>query len=479
MSDTNNTEGVHASGLLQRLGLLSAFLVVVSSMIGSGVFKKVAPMSVELGNAWQVLLAWAVAGAITWFGAITNAEVAGQIAEPGGQYEYFKRMYGRMFAYFYGWTGFAVVQSATMASLGFVFAMSVNQLLPLPRLDAQWEAITVFGYFHPFENFGVKLVTIGLLLFLTLVNLQGVHYGKWVSNVFTLTVITGIGFVIFFGLFSGVGSIDNLNATVPREALQRGHFGWLGAFFAAMMQAFWAYEGWNNLGFLGGEVKNPHRTIPLSLTFGVLFVIAVYVVINFSYLYVIPVKQFIELQKDENSIAAVAVADKFWPGMGATLITVLILIATFGSTNNGVLTSPRIYFAMSRDGLFFRWAGMLNPKTKVPSGALIIQSIWSSILVLSGSFDQLTDMLVFAAFIFYGLGAYGLFVLRKKYPGQERKFKVPGYPFVPGFFVAFCMLLVVISLFERPIESFTGLALIALGYPFYIMWNKGRASKAF
>jgi APA family basic amino acid/polyamine antiporter len=245
----------------------------------------------------------------------------------------------------------------------------------------------------------------------------------------------------------------------------------MGAFFAAMMQAFWAYEGWNNLGFLGGEVKNPHRTIPLSLTFGVLFVIGVYVLINFSYLYVLPVKDFIALQSDENAIAAVAVANAFLPGIGATLITVLILIATFGSTNNSILTSPRVYFAMARDGLFFRKAGELHPVNKVPSGALLMQSTWACVLVLSGSFDQLTDMLVFAAFIFYGLGAFGLFVLRKKMPADERKFRVPGYPFVPGFFVAFCAVLVFISLFERPLESFTGLALIALGYPFYLWFS--------
>jgi APA family basic amino acid/polyamine antiporter len=471
MNEDTNNNGVHASGLLQRLGLFSAFLVVVSSMIGSGVFKKVGPMSAELGNAWYVLLAWVVAGAITWFGAISNAEVAGLIAEPGGQYVYFKRMYGRLFAFFYGWTGFAVVQSSTMASLGFVFAMSVNQLIPLPRLDASWEAVTVLGYFHPFENFGVKLVTIGLLLTLTVINLRGVQYGKWVINAFTLTVIAGICFVIFFGLTSGVGSMDNLAQSVPLKALEGGAIGWMGAFFAAMMQAFWAYEGWNNLGFLGGEVKNPHRTIPLSLTFGVLFVIGVYVLINFSYLYVLPVKDFIALQSDENAIAAVAVANAFLPGIGATLITVLILIATFGSTNNSILTSPRVYFAMARDGLFFRKAGELHPVNKVPSGALLMQSTWACVLVLSGSFDQLTDMLVFAAFIFYGLGAFGLFVLRKKMPTDERKFRVPGYPFVPGFFVAFCAVLVFISLFERPLESFTGLALIALGYPFYLWFS--------
>jgi APA family basic amino acid/polyamine antiporter len=284
-------------------------------------------------------------------------------------------------------------------------------------------------------------------------------------------VIAGICFVIFFGLTSGVGSMDNLAQSVPLKALEGGAIGWMGAFFAAMMQAFWAYEGWNNLGFLGGEVKNPHRTIPLSLTFGVLFVIGVYVLINFSYLYVLPVKDFIALQSDENAIAAVAVANAFLPGIGATLITVLILIATFGSTNNSILTSPRVYFAMARDGLFFRKAGELHPVNKVPSGALLMQSTWACVLVLSGSFDQLTDMLVFAAFIFYGLGAFGLFVLRKKMPADERKFRVPGYPFVPGFFVAFCAVLVFISLFERPLESFTGLALIALGYPFYLWFS--------
>ena len=234
---------------------------------------------------------------------------------------------------------------------------------------------------------------------------------------------------------------------------------------------FWAYEGWNNLGFLGGEVLNPQRTIPKALTLGVGIVTTVYVLANAAYLYVLPVSELAAVSRQENAIAAVAVVQSFLGPAAIGLILGLIITSTFSSTNNSVMTSSRVYYAMALDGLFFPKAGKCNAQG-VPANALLIQGIWSSLLVLSGTFDQLTDMLVFAAFIFYGMGALGVFVLRRKMPDAVRSFKVPFYPVLPGLFVLFCIVLVGNSLLERPTESGIGLALMATGVPLYFVWNK-------
>ena len=471
MSD-NNVPERHSSGLIRHLGLFSAVMVVVASMIGSGVFKKVAPMSAELGSPGWVLAAWALAGLVTLTGALTNAEIAGMIAEPGGQYKYFEKMYGRFFAYLYGWTNFSVIQSATAASVGYVFSQSVNALMPLPRLSPEVEAITIGGIFYPFENFGVKMLTIALIVLLTAVNYRGVRYGSMVSNVLSsavlvaIVLITGVGFA-----YGGAGGFSFDTAGTPIES-----HGLLTPLFTALMAAFWAYEGWNTLGFLGGEVKDPQRTIPRALTMGVGLVMAVYIAINAAYLYVLPLTGLVPSAGHENEIAAVRVVSTFMGPGGQALILGLIITATFSSTNNSILSPSRVYFAMARDGLFFKAARSCNADG-APGGALVIQGFWASMLVLSGSFDQLTDMLIFAAFIFYGAGAVGLFVLRYRWPLVERNFKVPLYPVLPALFAVFCAVLVVVSVLQRPREAGVGLGLMALGLPFWFYFNRKKVEE--
>jgi APA family basic amino acid/polyamine antiporter len=446
----------HESGLVRRLGLGAAFLLVISAMVGSGVFKKVAPMSAELGSPLWVLAAWLVAGLISWFGAMTNAEIASQIAEPGGQYVYFKKIFGRPLAFFYGWTAFTVVQSATAAGVAYVFAESVNALFGLPDL----------GIF--IDNAAVKFLSIGVIWLVTLVNLQGVHYGERLSNVFTSIVIFCILSIIV--LCFGWGNGDWMHFQVTASDV--GKTVTVSSFFLAMLAAFWAYEGWNNIGFLSAEIKNPHRNVPLALTLGVAFVILVYLSINAAYLYVLPVQDFIRINAEENTISGVAVIQSFLGPVGSTLIASAIMVATFGTTNNTLMTASRVYFSMARDGLFFKRVAHCNPKTDVPSYALIYQAVWASMLVLSGSFDQLTDMLIFAAFIFYGTGAYGVFILRKRNQGKKADFQVPFFPILPAVFICFCAVLVINSLIERPLECGMGLCLMATGIPFYLYWER-------
>ena len=427
------------------MGLFSAFTLVVSSMIGSGVFKKVAPMTDALGSPWWVIMAWVGAGLVSLIGALTNAEVAGLIADPGGQYAYFKRMYGKAFSFSFGWTSFAVIQTATAASVAYVFAQSVNSLVALPHLPAHLEQFPVL------DNLGVKLVAVGLIALLTVINYRGVENGGFVSNLIASTMVIAIVSIVIIGLGMDGGTMDHFyNAPSPTESL--GTAAVFSVFFAAMMQAFWAYEGWNNLGFMGGEIKNPTKNIPLALILGVGVVMVIYTTINFTYLYVLSPDELRSIAHNDNAIAGIEVIRKLLGGTGVIVVSILICVATFGSTNGVLLTASRLYYTMAKDRLFFKQATKVHPKFKTPSVSLVIQGVWSSLLVLSGSFDQLTDMLVFAAFLYYGAMAAGVFVLRKKEPNTPRPIKAFGYPVLPALFILFCIVLVVSSVIEKPTE---------------------------
>ncbi|MBC7920436.1 MAG: amino acid permease [Ferruginibacter sp.] len=465
----------HTTGLLRGIGLFAAISLVVGNVIGSGVFKKVAPMSAELQSPGLVLLAWLLAGIVTLCGVLTNAEIAGMIAEPGGQYVYFRRMYGKAFAFFYGWSCFTVIQCASQASIAYVFAESFNSLVPLPHLSAAWEAWSVAGVFFPLDNLGVKLLTVALLSLLTTINYFGVKYGSNIASVLASAVVVCLFGVILLGLSIGGGSADHLRTNAVSYAqsdVATSSWGFLGAIFAAMMSAFWAYDGWNNLGFLGGEIKNPTRTIPRALIAGVSTVVVVYLLANFTYLFVMPIEELIRVHQTPNAIAAIEVVRRFLGSGGALAVSLLILLATFNSTNTSILSNARIYFAMANDGLFFRSAATVHPRYRTPSVSLLMQGAWASVLVFSGSFDQLTDMLIFALFIFYGAGAFGVFVLRRKMPEAPRPYRAVGYPVVPALFVLFCAVLVVVSLFAKPRESTQALVLIGSGVPFYWFWRK-------
>jgi len=456
--------------LVRAFGLATSILFVMGSIIGSGVFKKVAPMSAELGGSGLVLAAWAMAGIMTWLGALSNAEVAGIIAEPGGQFVYFRHMYGRTFSFFYGWATLAVIQSATAAGVAYVFAESFNALFPLPRLPKTIESLEVIGIFRPFENSGVKLCTISLLLFLTIVNYFGVKWGGWILKIFASSVIICIVIIasLCFILGKGHPLIDFHYEPMKLEQPS----GFFTAFFASMMSAFWAYEGWNTVSFLGGEIRNPKKNIPLALTFGTLGVIVIYLIINAAYLYAQNTQFFSLIHQEENQIAAAEVIRSIMGPEAAVFIIVLILMSTLSCTNTTFMGAPRVYFAMAHSNIFPTVFGKLHPRYKTPHISVLVQGFWSSALVLTGSFDQLTDMLVFAAFIFYGLGAFGLFILRQKMKEVPRPYKVFGYPFVPLVFVIFCAVLVVVSVYEKPRESAIGLALILSGIPVYLYFMR-------
>ena len=469
MTNPQNPQGK----LVRSIGLFSAFILTVSSVIGSGVYKKVAPMSAELLSADLVLLCWGLAGVITLCGALSNAEIASMLADSGGEYVYFRKIYNRFFAFIFGWTSFAVIRSAAAASIAYVFAHSFNSLITLPVLPDEWAQLSVFGVFTPFHNFGVKSLTVLLIFGLSYNNYVGLKFGEGLSKAVTLIVVISILLIVVLGLTMGGGSIENFQTPAtgfkPMSWLDPA---FIKTIFAALLAAFWAYEGWTSTGFIGGEIKNTHRNLPLALVSGVSFVMVVYLCINFTYLYVLPIDQIISVHNSVNNIAGVEVVRSFSGNIGALAMAVLILITTFGCTNTTLLGPPRLYYAMAKEGVFFKSASYIHPRYNTPSKAIFIQAVWASVLVFSGSFDQLTDMLIFAAFIFYGATALGVFILRVKMPDAPRPYRAVGYPVVPAIFILFCVALIIITLIGRPREALIGLGLMASGLPFYWYWNR-------
>ena len=457
--------------LVRSIGLTSAIVLIISSVIGTGVFKKIAAMSAELQSPVLVLIAWLLAGLISLAGTLSNAEVASMLADSGGEFVYFRKIYNRFFAFLFGWTNFAVIRTASIASVAYVFAQSLNSLIPFPETSKALSEFSFLGL-HLFDNLSVKLVGISLIIFQTYFNYQGLKLGENLSRVLTALMVVTMLIIIILGLTSSIGSMDNITTNSVRYDPNTMNGSTLfKALALACLSAFWGYEGWASVGFIGGEMKNPQRNLPLALIFGTLIVMAIYLLMNFVYLYILPIDEFINIYESKNGVAAIAVVNHFLGSSGGLLISCLILIATFNCSSTTILLASRLFYAMANDKMFFKSVDYIHPKYNTPSRALFIQAIWTSLLVLSGTFDQLTDMLIFAAFIFYGATAFGVFVLRKKMPDAPRPYKVIGYPVVPAIFILFCIALIVNTLMQKPQEALIGLGLMATGLPFYFYWK--------
>jgi basic amino acid/polyamine antiporter, APA family len=453
--------------LVRALGMGYVVIFVVANIIGSGVYKKIAPMAAELHSSVWILAAWIVGGIITLFGALSNAEVAGLLADTGGEFVYLKKIYNRFFAFMYGWSLFTVIQTATISSLAYVFAQSLNSIVPLPGLLTSLHDFTIGGVFFPFQDFGVKLTAILLILVLTGLNISGLKSGAGVSKAIMMLVFTGLFIIVVFGLSSSttrpVNFMDFKDLTSGTVTLS--------AFYTAMLAAFWAYQGWVSVGFIGGEVKDPTRNIPKGIVTGVLVVIFIYLLVNITYLTRLSIPQLVSIHESGNQIAAVEAVRTFWGTGGVMFISILILITTLGCTNASILTGARPYYAMASEKLFFKGIAKIND-ANVPSNSLLWQGIWASVLVLSGTFDQLTDMIIFAVFIFYGATTLGVFILRRRMPNVHRPYKVWGYPVVPAIFILFCIGLFFNTIITRPREAAIGLILIFSGIPVYFFMKR-------
>lgn len=429
-------------------------------------------MAAELHSSIWILMAWIVGGIITLFGALSNAEVAGLLADTGGEFVYLKKIYNRFFSFLYGWSLFTIIQTATISSLAYVFAQSLNSIIPIPQIFTSLQHFTIGGIFFPFQDFGVKLTAILLILLLTSLNISGLKSGAGASKAILLLVFAGLFTIVVFGLTHITATPANY---MDIKDLTSGTVT-LSSFFTAMLAAFWAYQGWVSVGFIGGEVKDAKRNIPKGIVIGVLVVIFIYLLVNVTYLSLLSIPQLEQIHAAGNQIAAVEAVRSFWGTSGVLFISLLILLTTLGCTNASILTGARPYYAMSRERLFFTGIGKLN-KNNVPGNSLLWQGLWASVLVLSGTFDQLTDMVIFAVFIFYGATTLGVFILRRKMPDAHRPYKVWGYPVVPAIFILFCIGLIFNTIATRPREAAIGMILILTGIPVYFFLQR-RYSKA-
>jgi len=453
--------------LLQVLGLGTAILLVAGNMIGSGVFKKITPMSAELMDGSLILWAWAAAGLISMLGAFSFASLATTTKEAGGQFQYFKNVFGGFFGFIYGWSFFAVISTASIASIAYVFAESLGNLTGVPPILEAYSSYNIAGVIFPFQNASVKLIAIAALVFLTLFNIRGVKGGGWLSNIVTSAKILGILLLIVLGLsYSGNSTAISVPAHTPPSD-QWGDMLRISAFFTAMLGAFWAYDGWVNITNMASEFKNPTKNVPRAIIIGTAITMILYVLVNYAYLQVLTPADFARLGTQEGSIAAVEVAGIVMGPLGITVISVLIMVSTFGATQASTMSAARVYYQMSKEGYFFKPFSRVHKRFRTPHISLYGQMTWASLLILSGTFDQLTDMLIFAAFIFYGLGAIA--VIRLKMQGQLTL--TFGYPVVPLLFLLCCLVIVVNAVYTRPLESLTGLGLMALGIPFYLYFR--------
>ncbi len=435
-------------------------------------------MASQLGSPEWLVAVWILGGIVTLFGALSNAEVAAMIPETGGQYVFFQKMYGDFVAFLYGWAAFAVFNTAGVASIAYVAGTYAEYYLSLPRFSSDVEQafylyIPFIGKIFPLQNIGVKGLTIAIVIILTYVNFRSTKSGGALQVIFTVVKIGAIVLLIA-GIFSfGDGRISNLSMNAINAPQ-----GWalVMAVVAALSGAFWGYDGWNNITFMAGEIHDPQRTIPKSLLFGLLTCMLIYTTISVAYLFVL----------DINSVAASSfvasdAAQLAMGGIGGGLIALLVIISGIGATNGNILATARVTFAMAQEQRFFRWTSVIHPTYQTPGNALTLHATWTCLLVLSGSFDMLTDMLIFVSWLFYGLSALGVFILRKKMPNAERPYRVWGYPFVPAIFIAITTFFLVVTLYSdinnylqgnsEVINSLLGLSLVAWGIPLYFYFQ--------
>lgn len=443
-------------------------------------------MASQLGSPELLLGVWVIAGVITLFGALTNAEIAGMIAETGGQYIFFQKMYGNFVAYLYGWAVFAVIQTGSIASITYVFSQYFQYFYTLPHFSPSIEQAFVIhlpfiGQITPLADIGVKLLTVIVIAALTTVNYLGVRFGGTVQNVFTVLKVSAILFLVVAGFVSGNGSFGHFVQSSATGTPSGNTL--LLALVAAMSGAFWAYDGWNNITYIAGEVKQPQRNIPRALFLGTLVIISVYFLVNLAYLYILPIDTMAA-----SDLVATDAATVIWNDFGGAFIAAAVMLSTFGTSNGTILASARVYFAMAREKMFFPAIGSVHNRYRTPGNSLLLQAVWTSVLVFSGTFDTLTDMLIFVSWIFYALGAFGVFILRRTMPNTPRPYRVWGYPFIPAIFIAFACLYVGVTLYgditayndgrTEIINSVFGLFLVGMGIPFYIYFRSKDKQKA-
>lgn len=461
--------------LVRGLTLTDTTALVVGTVIGTGVFLKTAIMAQDVGSPMMVLAAWVAAGLLSLAGALTYAELGAMLPHAGGEYVYLRHAYGETTAFMFGWMRFAVAGSGSVAILGTGFATFLSAVFPLTTVWAERQ-FTFLGQTINWRLGTLQLVAVTVILLFAAINCLAVAFGGKVQSVLTVLKIAGIAIVVGgVFLFSKGATWDHLATPGGGAAL-----GGFAAFGTAMLAALWAYDGWNNMPMAAGEVQNPGRNIPRALILGMIVVTVIYCLANLAYFYALPFAEVVTSSstryRDALPVATKA-AQTFLGNYGGRIVSIAFILSAMGALNGSILSNARVPYAMAHDGLFFSRMARLHAVSRVPVWAILIQSSWACILALSGTFDQLTDYVIFASWIFYGLVTSSVFVLRRKMPAAERPYRTIGYPLVPLVFVLVALWLVINSLFTRPVEAFVGLALIALGLPVYLYFRRQQKQK--
>lgn len=431
--------------LERRLTLTDAIGIVVGSMIGSGIFLKAAGIAELIPNAPVILLIWLASGLLTLGGALVVAELGAMMPEAGGLYVYLRRAYGPFVGFLFGWSLLAVLQTGSIAGLAAGAVQSLEELSP-----------GIGEYRFP--------IAAALIALLTGLNILSVKSGARVQNILTLAKVVGIAFLVGGAFLLGEASTGNF---APASSLPL-NVGLLGAIGLCMTKALWAYDGWVNLGFMAGELKEPQKNLPKAIGLGIGFVIAVYVITNAAYHFVLPM----EVVQDSKSVAAV-VARKLLGMKGLLAMSALTFVSMAGALNSSILSAPRAYYAMAQDGRFPQAIGAVHPTFKTPYVALIVQGVWAVVLLsFWGTFETLTDNVVFVFWIFYALGAGAVIRLRRQEPHTHRPYKVVGYPVVPAVFILAAILLTANTLYQARKQSLQALFLVLTGAVLYAIFAK-------
>ncbi len=457
---TSPSEAVGGPGLQRVLGRPAAISIVVGTVIGSGVFLVPSSMIRLVGSVPELFMVWIVAGLLSLFGALTYAELAAAMPEAGGEYVFLTAAYGPFWGYLYGWTQFWVAKSGSIATLAAGFYTYLTIFIPALGFTIATVPLPIGPGGKPLEIHYGQMVAIAVILGLGAVNYLGVRAGGNLQVVVTILKMLLILGVIAVGLFAGRGDFSYLAQHIPSA-------GGIAGFFAAMVGALWAYDGWNNVSMVSSEIRDPQRNLPVSLIYGTSAVIVTYILVNIAYFYVLGPGGVAA-----SGHVAADMMSKVQGSAAVTAVTVAVLISIFAALNGSILSGSRVPYAMARDGLFFRAAAPIHPRHHTPGNSILLLCGWSCVVVLSGWFDDLYNFVIFGSWILYLLTAASVFVLRRKAPSMPRPYRVIGYPVVPVLFCLVAVALLWSTLLTRPRESLMGLGLMALSVPFYFYWRK-------
>ena len=497
--------------LVKGLGLTSATMLVMGSMIGSGIFIVSAEIGRNVDSPALLIGAWAVAGFMTIVAALSYGELAAMMPRAGGQYVYLREALGPLWGFLYGWTLFLVIQTGTIAAVGVAFGKFLGVFFPSISstnwIWHMWKVPPIHVGPMVLGNMEVgintqNLIAILLVIFLSVVNIFGVKTGATIQNIFTTAKVSALLGLVLFGLALGrnaqalaanFGANFWHNASLgAQHAVQVGvggpivMVGTLTILAVSQVGSLFSADAWNNVTFTAGEVKNPSRNLPLSLAMGTGVVIALYIACNFIYLSALP----LDGVKDGASIMArgikyaaeervgTAVMTQMFGSVGGLLMAAAIMISGFGCANGLILSGARVYYAMAKDGLFFRNVAKLHPTYKTPAVSLMVQMVWACLLCISGSYGQLLDYIIFAVLVFYILTIVGLFVLRRTHPNAERPYKAVGYPVLPIIYIVMALFIDVVLLRYKPQYTWPGLIVVLLGIPVYYAWSRSERQGA-